>query len=88
MEATTINKRKLIDIKLPVFESLSKAAQRERVSLKHYIETLLEDEARRLREPVRSSYTKSVAQLIGSALPKKGQVSDIQDDRLQYLLSK
>ena len=87
METTAAVKRKLIDLRMPVFESLSKAAVRERVSLKRYIENLLEEEARR-NTTDQAAYSSSVAKLIGSALPKKGKVSDIKDDRLQYILSK
>ena len=87
METTATVKRKLIDLRIPVFESLSQAAVRERVSLKRYIENLLEEEARR-NTTDQATYSSSVAKLIGSALPKKGKVSDIKDDRLQYILSK
>ena len=87
METTATVKRKLIDLRIPVFESLSQAAVRERVSLKRYIENLLEEEARR-NTTDQATYSSSVAKLIGSALPKKGKVSDIRDDRLQYILSK
>lgn len=43
MQAETT--RKLIDIKAPVFNSLSLKAKRKGVSLKRYIEDLLEEDA-------------------------------------------
>jgi len=76
--------RKLIDIKPAVFESLSLEAARNGVSLKRYIEETLEKACRR-PEIKRES---GIGRLIGSALPKNVDIYTIDDDRLQYLLSK
>lgn len=81
---TTLAHRKLIDIKPAVFDSLSLEAARQGVSLKRFIEDLLESACPR-QEVSRES---GIGRLIGSALPKKGNVYSIEDDRLQYLLSK
>ena len=52
--------------------------------MKRYIEDLLEKAC-----PRREVKTDSgIGRLIGSALPEKGDVSAIRDERLQYLLSK
>ena len=83
MNSTSISHRKLIDIKPRVFNSLSQAAAREGVSLKRYIEDLLEKACPR-REPSEGG----ISRLIGSALPKHTDISSIEDDRLKYLLSK
>lgn len=83
MEAVTTH-RKLIDIKPSVFEALSQHAQSKGISLKRYIETLLEDAC----VSRKSEYSPSISRLIGSALPKGKDLSAIDDDRFQYLLSK
>lgn len=76
--------RKLIDIKPAVFESLSLEAAREGVSLKRYIEEMLEKACPR-PEVNRNN---GIGRLIGSAIPKDVDIYSIDDDRLQYLLSK
>ena len=81
---TAVAHRKLIDIKPAVFDSLSLEAARHGVSLKRFIEDLLESACPR-QEVSRES---GIGRLIGSALPKNGNVYSIEDDRLQYLLSK
>ena len=84
MERTVTTHRKLIDIKPAVFESLSLEAAKKGVSLKRHIENLLEESC-----PKRGISTSSgIGRLIGSALPSTGDISAIEDDRLQYLLSK
>ena len=75
--------RKLIDINPAVFEALSLEASRQGVSLKRFIEDLLVKAC-----PKRTIPTTGISRLIGSALPKDGNVSCIEDDRLKYLLSK
>ena len=75
--------RKLIDIKPSIFEALSLEAVRQGVSLKRYIEDLLEKACPRRKVP-----ESGISRLIGSALPKGKDLSAIDDDRLQYLLSK
>ena len=83
------NHRKLIDVPDPVFETLSMDAYRKRVSLKKYIENLLHEKAMALNAAADSlEVSPSVFRLVGSALPAKGKVEDIADDRLKYLLSK
>lgn len=76
--------RKLIDIKPAVFAELSSHAQRQGVSLKRYIENLLEESC----IPRNAAYSPSISKIIGSALPKGKDLSAFDDDRLQYLLSK
>ncbi len=84
MEMITAPHRKLIDIKPAVFEGLSREAARQGVSLKRYIEDLLEQACPKPSVEV----SPKILRLIGSAKPSKGQIEDIDDDRLQYLLSK
>lgn len=89
MGAAVQNHRKLIDISEAVFETLSMEAGRQRVSLKKYIESLLRERARTLDEAASMlDISPAVFRLVGSALPAKGKVEDIEDDRLRYLLSK
>lgn len=79
---TAVAHRKLIDIKPDVFESLSLEAARKGVSLKRFIEDLLENAC-----PRQTAFgNSSIGRLIGSA--KRIDLSAIEDDRLQYLLSK
>ena len=87
MKAAT--RRKLVDIKAPVFEVLSSKAKGKNVSLKRYIENLLHDRSKALDEATGSpEISPAVFRLVGSALPLKGNVEDIADDRLKYILSK
>lgn len=91
MEAIAIeSQRKLIDIRKPVFDSLSQEAKRRNISLKRFIENTLNETARQLEENrlKEDSENGILGKLIGSAKPKQGRIEDIQDDRLQYLLSK
>lgn len=81
---TAVAHRKLIDIKPDVFDSLSLEAARKGVSLKRFIEDLLENAC-----PRQAAFgNSSIGRLIGSAKPKHIDLSAIEDDRLQYLLSK
>ena len=85
METAT---RKLIDIKAPVFRVLSGKAQKRGVSLKRYIEDLLDADSRegRAHAPEGVSDPK-ILSLIGVAKPvQPSEVVD--DDRLTYILSK
>lgn len=78
--------RKLIDIKAPVFYALSAEASKKKVSLKRLIEDMLEKAAmENIAAPFASA---SVARLAGSAKPGKIDPKMIDDDRLQYILSK
>jgi len=78
--------RKLIDIKAPVFYALSAEASKKKVSLKRLIEDMLEKAAiENIDVPFASA---SVARLAGSAKPGKIDPKMIDDDRLQYILSK
>lgn len=87
METVTM-KRKLIDIKAPVFETLSLQARREGVSLKKYIETLLERDAEQHRAE-QSAHVKDprILGLVGIA-KRAAAEADPNDERLQYILSK
>ena len=91
METLSLNKRKLIDIRKPVFEALSEEARRQDVSLKRLIENMLEAAAKEIdRENNKSlvSVNPKIRRLIGSAKPQGRSLAELQDDRLQYLLSK
>jgi hypothetical protein len=81
---TAVAHRKLIDIKPAVFESLSLEAARKGMSLKRYIEEMLEKACPRPEVNRKSG----IGPLIGSAIPKNIDIYSIEDDRLQYLLSK
>ncbi|MBO4340185.1 MAG: hypothetical protein J5835_01980 [Bacteroidales bacterium] len=83
MDSVITPHRKLIDIKPAVFDSLSLEAARKGVSLKHFIEDLLEKAC-----PRNEQAPEGISRLIGSALPRNKALSEIDDDRLQYLLSK
>lgn len=84
---TSIPHRKLIDINSSVFLTLSLDADRKKISLKKYIEDMLEERAREI-DAEGKGFSPAILRLIGSALPASGSVEDIDDDRLQYLLSK
>lgn len=80
--------RKLIDIKAPVFRSLTLKARRKGVSLKRYIEDLLEADAQEDRRTAPEGVTdEKVLSLIGLAKPSI-RPADLEDDRLQYILNK
>ena len=80
--------RKLIDIKAPVFQSLTLKARRKGVSLKRYIEDLLEENAQEEHRPAPEGVTdEKVLSLIGLAKPSI-RPADLEDDRLQYILNK
>lgn len=84
METVAAPHRKLIDLKPAVFDGLSREAARHGVSLKRYIEDLLEQACPKSSVEV----SPKILRLIGSAKPSKGPLEEIDDDRLQYLLSK
>ena len=80
--------RKLIDIKAPVFNSLALKARRKGVSLKRYIEDLLEEDAQEEHRAAPEGVTdEKVLSLIGLAKPSI-RPADLEDDRLQYILNK
>lgn len=81
--------RKLIDIKAPVFYALSAEASKKKVSLKRLIEDMLEKAAGEHDASEGGTFASaSVARLAGSAKPGKMAPEMIDDDRLQYILSK
>ena len=80
-------KRKLIDIQATTFNTLSEEASRRRISLKKYIENLLEEEALSIKRQ-HIEISPNILRLVGSALPKDRRPEDIDDDRLRYILSK
>lgn len=83
------NHRKLIDLSGPVFTILSMDAGRQRIPLKRYIENLLDERAKVLSSKADAlDISPRVLRMVGSALPKEGKVDEIEDDRLEYLLSK
>jgi len=83
---TTTARRKLIDIHPTVFEKLSVKAERQGVSLKRYIENLLEQDSHGMDAIIPEGVTdQRIISLIGIA---KASDTDIQDERLDYLLSK
>jgi len=80
--------RKLIDIKAPVFRALSNKARREGVSLKRYIENLLESDASAgIPDAPEGVTDPKILSLIGMAKPTV-PVDNIDDDKLHYILSK
>ena len=84
----TLYIRKLIDIKPAVFESLTVMAKGQNMSLKKYIETLLEKESSQRLSSIPPTLTDlRVINLLGLA---KRAVKDLDsdDDRAQYILSK
>ena len=86
MQAETT--RKLIDIKAPVFNSLALKAKRKGVSLKRYIEDLLEEDAREDQHAAPEGVTDGkILSLIGMAKPAI-RPADLDDERLQYILNK
>ena len=86
--AAVVSKRKLFDIRMPVFSVLSLQASKDGVSLKKYIENLLEAEAERVRPIVPEGVTDPrILGLIGIA-KGAGFSIDPDDDRMQYILSK
>lgn len=81
-------KRKLIDIEGLVFETLSRQAKREGISLKKYIETLLEKDAELHRAEMPTRITDPrILNLVGIAKHAVAE-ADPDDERLQYILSK
>ena len=82
-------KRKLIDIKQPVFLILSREAEEKSVSLKRLIEEMLEQAALQYssRQAGEKELSPNIRRLIGSAKPAQ-DLAEIEDDRLQYILSK
>lgn len=84
----TAVKRKLIDIKPSVFDSLTIQARGRGVSLKRYIEELLEEESQKRESGIPSSVKDP--RIIGLLGIGKRAVAalDPNDDRAQYILSK
>jgi macrodomain Ter protein organizer (MatP/YcbG family) len=90
MSAVSEQKRKLIDIRMPVFETLSEEAQRTNVSLKKFIESLLEMKAEEIRQNEISVTPPSdlLRKLIGSARTEPCTPEELEEERLKYLLAK
>ena len=83
---TAVARRKLIDIQPGVFEKLSIKASRQGVSLKRYIENLLESDTADMQSAVPEGVSSpKVISLIGAA---KGTDADWEEERLKYLLAK
>ena len=78
-------KRKLIDLRPDVFRGLSLKARKRGVTLKRYIENVLEEDAD-METSIPSGVTSpKIISLIGLA---KGADMDWEEERLKYLLSK
>ena len=89
MGLAATNKRKLIDIKLTVFETLEEEARRQQVSLKRLIEKMLESAAAEIDQQYASAaQNPRIRRIIGSAKPQGKRLEEMEDERLQYLLSK
>lgn len=90
METVLTHKRKLIDIRMPVFETLSEEAQRTNVSLKKFIESLLEMKAEEIRQNEISVTPPSdlLRKLVGSARSEQFSPEELEEERLKYLLAK
>ena len=87
--AAVVSKRKLIDIRMPVFSVLSLQASKDGVSLKKYIENLLEAEAEQRRPAVPAGVTDPrILSLVGVAKNAVENEEAESDERLQYILSK
>ena len=85
---TVISRRKLIDLKGSVFESLTLQARQQGVSLKRYIETVLEENAQQYRSDLSEHASDPrILSLVGIAKRSMKDV-DPSDDRAQYILSK
>jgi hypothetical protein len=85
---TAANKRKLIDIRPSVFEKLSIKAGRKGVSLKRYIEDILEQDSEDTQALAPAGVSSSrVISLIGAAKGTAANV-DWEEERLKYLLAK
>ena len=85
LESTT---RKLIDIKAPTFRALSYKARRKGVSLKRYIEDLLDESSMSDEFPSPEGVTdQRILSLIGMAKPTVPS-EGITDEKLHYILSK
>ena len=85
---TFLAKRKLIDISVPMFETLARQAKREGVSLKRYIENLLEKDAAQHRSEMPARITDPrIVGLVGIAKRAVAEAGP-DDERLQYILSK
>jgi len=87
METVTTARRKLIDIQANTFNALQAEASRKRLSLKKYIEGILDQEAQVIRRQ-QMKMNPQILRLVGSARPKTHSLSDIDDERLHYILSK
>lgn len=86
---TSFTKRKLIDLNLPVFTALSQQARKEGVSLKKFIENLLEAEAERRQPAVPAGVTDPrILSLVGVVKNSIENEEAGSDERLQYILSK
>ena len=86
---STVSKRKLIDLSEPVFTALSMQARKEGISLKKYIEKLLETEAERRRPTIPADVTDpQILSLVGIAKNGLSSAASEEDERLQYILSK
>ena len=86
---SAVSKRKLIDLSEPVFTSLSMQARQEGISLKKYIEKLLEAEAERRRPAVPADVNDPrILSLVGIAKNGLSTAATEDDERLQYILSK
>lgn len=86
MESAAL-KRKLIDISPSVFSKLSIKAGRKGVSLKRYIEDLLEDDSADMEAVApKGVHSAGIISLIGIA--RGAAAADWEDERMKYLLSK
>ena len=84
---TPNTRRKLVDIKPDVFNVLADKARRRDVSLKRYIEDLIERDAGSSDVVVPEGVTsQKIISLIGIA--RSGAHLDWEEERLKYLLSK
>lgn len=87
METAITTRRKLIDIPSRTFDTLNEEAARKNISLKRYIENLLDQEAGTIRLGQRA-VNPHVLRLLGSARPNHSKLAEIEDERLRYILSK
>lgn len=87
---TVALKRKLIDLKPGVVGILAEKAALAGVSLKRYLETILEEEALKSERDRKLENVRSqrIRNLVGIIRMEPSKIEAIEDDRLKYILSK
>ena len=89
MESVAI-KRKLIDLKPGVVGILSEKAAMAGLSLKRYLESVLEEEALKTERDrkLKNVHSPKIRNLVGIIRLDSSRMEAIEDGRLKYILSK